>query len=217
MVKLNYVNELIEQTASFWSVRSGNSRMGVIAVGKNKICIFSPLAAVPAEAFGDYAVSHLLASNHYHNKALSSYVQHFPDAQICSSKDASPRLAEITGLTFKTLAAVSKKLPAGVEFIAPEGLKTGEVWIKFQIGRKCGWFVTDAFSGKKMSAKIHECDTPELLKTFPNYGIADKDVYKKWVLARIKTDKPTTIIPCHGGIIRNAKLPELLNKLMKNL
>jgi len=217
MAGARYIKEPLDSTSSLWTVRSGNSRMGVVDTGNGKVCLISPLAAVPADAFSEYKITHLLAPNHYHNKALSGYSESFPAAQLCCSEAAKPRLEEVTELSFKSLTAISKNLPDGFDFLTPDGLKTGEIWIKFPMTRGCGWLVVDAFSGKKMSSKNHECNTPELLGTFPSYGIADKAVYKKWVLAQIKKDKPTTIIPCHGSIIRNTKLPQLLNSLIKSL
>ena len=191
--------------------------MGAIQLTDGKLCLVSPLTNVPYVAFSDHTVSHLLAPNHYHNKALLSYVERYPHTQICSSTAAKPRLEKNTGLTFKALTIIEKKLPKGFTFLEPKGLKTGEVWIKYPVEDACGWLVVDAFSGRQMSLEKHECKEPEMLKTFPSYGIADRDVYKKWVLNQIRNDKPTVIVPCHGSIVRNPNLPDILGNLVENI
>jgi len=89
---------------------------------------------------------------------------------------------------------------------------------------QAGWYVIDAFIGRKMSATSleckkpeMECKKPEMLKTFPSYGIADAEIYKKWVLKQIKKDKPVLVVPCHGSRIANPKLPTLLESLVKTV
>jgi len=96
-------------------------------------------------------------------------------------------------------------------------LKAGEVWVNISVNKQSGWFVADAFSGNKMTKSTDTCGDPEMMKTFPKYSIADSGVYKNWLLAQIKTDKPKIIIPCHGSIVRNTKLPALLEKLVMTL
>ncbi len=206
--------ESFTSETNFWSIRKGNARMGVIQLNDGKLCLVSPIASIPKETFDEYTVSHLLAPNHYHNKSLSEYVARYPGAQICSSTRSKERLEKITGLAFKPLTAVKKKLPNGFAFIEPKGLKTGEIWIKFPLDRRAGWFVVDAFSGRKMTSTKNECNEPEILKTFPSYGIADRAVYKQWAFTQIKKDKPTLIIPCHGSMIGSTSLPAQLEKLL---
>lgn len=138
-------------------------------------------------------------------------------AQLCSSEAARPRLEKITGLKFKSLKDLAKRLPVGVTLVEPLGLKTGEIWIRFPVGERIGWLVIDAFCGSKMTSAKQECQSPELLKTFPSYGIENRDQYKDWVLEQIEQDQPTLIIPCHGSIVRNSKLAIKLEHLVAGL
>jgi len=205
--------ESLSKACSISMVRKNNARMGVIHLIDGKVCLYSPLATVPQSVFEQYTVSHLLAPNHYHNKAMRSYAEYFPKAKPCASKAAQARLKTQTNLAFRPIKTLADKLPTNLQIIEPMGLKTGEVWIKFLHNKQCGWFVVDAFCGSKMTKSVDTCSHPELLKTFPNYGIADLDMYKSWLLAQIKIDKPKIIIPCHGSIVRNTRLPTLLKKL----
>ena len=101
--------------------------------------------------------------------------------------------------------------------IEPQGLKTGEVWIRFAVGNNIGWFVIDAFCGSKMTTTNQVCSSPELLKTFPSYGIANQKTYEAWLLEQIECDKPVLIIPCHGSIIRDSQLATKLEALITRM
>lgn len=146
---------------------------------------------------------------------MVSFREQFPKASFYASSVAKIRLQEKTGLKFKSLSPVKKLLPANMTIYEPVGLKTGEVWLRFNVGKSVGWAVGDAFCGNKTATK--ETKVPELLGTFSSYGVEKKQMYLDWVLNKIYEDKPTLIIPCHGNIIRNTALPGKLMKLLAKL
>jgi len=207
----------IDQVNHLEVAHKGNAWMVAIKLTDDSTCIVNPVMGMQELVPSGSGVSHLLAPNHYHNKALVAYSEHFPVAQICSTEAANPRLEKITGLTIESLKGLSKRLPTGMTFIEPQGLKTGEVWIRFAVGKNVGWFVIDAFCGSKVTTSNLECNSPELLKTFPSYGVANQDLYKAWVFEQIEHDRPTLIIPCHGSIIRDSKLAIKLEKLVARI
>jgi len=112
----------------------GNLRCTAIRLASGGLCLYSPvqglgpIARDSLDSIGE--VTHLLAPNHYHNKALVAYSEHFPVAQICSTEAANPRLEKITGLTIESLKGLSKRLPTGMTFIKPQGHKA---WVFEQI------------------------------------------------------------------------------------
>ena len=111
-----------------------------------------------------------------------------------------------------------KKLVAkSTLFLEPAGLKTGEVWLRFKTTKLTAWLVVDAFCGPKLQKSATEAKLPELLKTFPNYGVADKSKYASWSEKQVNRDSPTLLIPCHGNIIRSKTLPSALTALLKKI
>lgn len=209
--------ELLDNVESIKLMHKGNAWMSALELNNGKTCLINPILGLQEFASNTASVSHILAVNHYHNKALTTFNQHYPNALLCSTDAARPRLEKITGLHTKTLADLSEKLPDRFNLIEPQGLKTGEVWLRFPVGKQIGWLVVDAFCGSKMTSSSQRCDTPELLKTFPSYGIANRDIYKEWVSEQIQQDKPALIIPCHGSIIRDTRLSEKLSQLISTI
>jgi hypothetical protein len=200
--------------------RRDNGRMTAIQLKDGSLCLYSPVKGLEGIEIPDGKVTHILAPNHYHNKGLVSFSAVYPRASICASKAASPRIKKLTGLTVKPLTSLTRKLPTGFDLMEPVGLKTGEVWVRFPVGRGVGWMVADSFSAKKMSATSNASTTsatPTLLGTFPSYAIADSATYVDWVAQMIERDKPQIVIPCHGQIIKGAGLPAKLSKLLGKL
>lgn len=68
----------------------------------------------------------------------------------------------------------------GISLVAPEGLKTGEVWPTIETGGQMAWVVTDAFSGPKGLVGTY-ASQPEMLGPFPKFGVADSEVYIDWL------------------------------------
>jgi len=210
----------LAEVAGVWVATKVNLRCTAIALQDGGICLFSPVAGLNAEAKASVAaigrVTHLFAPNHYHNAGLAEYSSAFPKAKLCASRAAAPRLQALTKLEFHDLADLADALPAHFSLLEPQGLKTGEVWIRAR-GRSglVGWFVVDALAGPKMSAGKSRFDRVELLKTFPRFGVRDKTVYREWFAQALANDQPRLVIPCHGGIAAADDLPQQLARLHK--
>jgi hypothetical protein len=181
------------------------------------LCLFSPVAGLSIEAKRSLdaigQVTHLFAPNHYHNLGLAEYASSFPQASLCAPTQAIPRLEKVTGLAFHDLAALSAKLPAHITLAAPEGLKTGETWLRSKTDDLSAWFVVDALAGPKMADGRHRFDRPEMLKTFPHFGTRDAKSYTAWFERQLRADQPRLVVPCHGGIIAAHDLPRKLRQL----
>jgi hypothetical protein len=207
----------LDEITGVYVANKGGLRCSAFKLTDGSLCLFSPVLGLGDEALQSIksigTVSHLIAPNHYHNAGLAEYAKAFPAAKLNASPEAASRLAKVTGLNFEDLHNLKKVLPKSFSILEPKGLKTGEVWIS-SIGKLLkAWFVVDAIAGPKMSGKIERFDHPELLKTFPTYGVRDFAVYSGWFLEQLKADQPRLVVPCHGGLIAADNLPVTLREL----
>ncbi len=202
------------------SARKGELRCVAIQLKSGGLCLYSPVAGIGGVAtqslteIGD--VTHLLAPNHYHNKGLAEYVKAFPDAKLCCTEGAKPRLIKQTGLAFEVLSPTTLPLPDEVRLIATKGLKTGEFWVEVVAPDACLWIVTDAFSGPKGEQDFAGTQ-PDLLGTFPKFGIGDRQVYATWLRGAIQAARPTALLPCHGAAVAGETLADDLLRLSHDL
>ena len=200
-----------------YTAQKGDLRCSAVRLRSGGLCLYSPVVGLGAaaldslNALGD--VTHLLAPNHYHNKGIAEYAEAFPSAVKCCTADALPRLVKQTGLSFVPLQEAGLDLPTGTRLIEPKGLKTGEIWIDVAVKDVRVWIVTDAFRGPKAPPKTIS-DRPELLGTFPTYGIANKQVYFDWLEQTARETAPNMLLPCHGSIVSNKELFTNLTSLV---
>jgi hypothetical protein len=202
-------------------VQRGSLRCISIKLRGGDICLYSPvrgLATAAASLVPPGRIRFLLAPNHYHNAGLTEHLRLYPRALLCASDAAALRLRFVTGLRPQGLDACAKALGPETSILQPAGLKTGEVWLKVRDNGNAhvAWVVTDAFCGPRKSSDS-VADTPEILGTFPSFGIDDRTKYVTWVRQQLARDQPTTLIPCHGALIRDANLPEKLERLLLTL
>ena len=192
-----------------WSAQKGALRCTALALRDGTLCLYSPVQGLGAAAQASLAamgdVAYLLAPNHYHHKGLAEYAEAFPDARIVASDPARPRLAHQTGLALGGLQDLAAQLPEGCAMAQPDGLKTGEVWLVVGSPQERLWILCDCLKGPK-GEPGHIGQRPEMLGTFPTYGIKDKQVYAAWITARAEADRPRMIVPCHGSMVRSAEL-----------
>ncbi|MDF3819678.1 hypothetical protein P3G55_07195 [Leptospira sp. 96542] len=192
-------------------------RCTAIRLSTGGVCLFSPVEGLGDEALASLTdlgkVEILIAPNHYHNKGLKEYAKAFPKALICASESAGIRLKNVTGLQFKDIDKLRSRLLSNMKLLQPAGLKTGEVWISIRGIKSHSWLVVDSFCGSIENSKT-KIAKPDILKTFPKFGVADRVVYLEWLKRQIEKDSPTTIIPCHGGVINSQKLTSTIWRLV---
>ena len=203
-----------------YTSQKGTLRCTAIRLRTGGLCLYSPVSGLGSQAIDSLSalgrVTHLLAPNHYHHKGLSEYVENFPNATLCSTEAARPRLQKQTGLHPIPLHEADLHLPKGTILVEPPGLKTGEIWLDISAGMTRLWIVTDAFCGPQ-TKRGEFSDKPELLGTFPTFGIADRQTYFDWLSTISKSASPTTLLPCHGTIIKGDRLAEDIVKLVAEL
>ena len=204
-----------------YAAHKGNLRCSAIRLKDGRLCLFSPVQGIGRKALDSLAkigeIAFLLAPNHYHHKGLKAYAEAFPGALLCAPDEAAPRLQKVTGLQFGGLGPLQAVLSANTDIIVPEGLKTGEMWLRVGDGTQTAWLLVDAFCGPKMGNGAADVETPETLKTFPTYGTGDKTVYKAWVKKQIRNDNPEVLVPCHGAVVRANDLPAKLETLVDEI
>lgn len=192
-----------------WSAQKGTLRCTALRLSDGTLCLYSPVLGLGKEAKTSLTalgeITYLLAPNHYHHKGLNEYAEAFPKARIVCSDGARPRLKKQTGLTFVGLEGLESLLPDGCDFVEPDGLKTGEIWLVVKTQQERLWIVCDSFKGP-VGKVGYVGQTIEMLGTFPTYGIKDQAVYAAWLQVRSAADKPTMIIPCHGSMVRSEHL-----------
>ena len=162
-------------------------------------------------------IKHVLAPNHFHHKGLDDFIQVFPKAKLYAPEAAIDRLRGQNDLSYNALSKLVKLLPKDAAVIETEGLKTGEVWVRFKKARTTAWLVIDAFCGPKAAAGGKPASKPELLNPFPTYGVGDKDKYSAWAKQQIKQDKPRLLLPCHGSLVKSSTLPKDLTNLVDSI
>ena len=210
--------EPVDGLDGVYTAEKGALRCTAIVLRDGDVCLFSPVQGLGDAALDSLStigrVTYLLAPNHYHNKGLAEHADAFPDAILCAPVAAAPRLRKVTGLEPNGLDGLKKRLRRNMKLIDTDGLKTGEIWLRATGRGRTAWFVVDAFSGPKAGRSGGAANRPEMLKTFPNFGVADRNVYAAWVTAQIEQDRPDTMVPCHGAIVRAPDLPEKLAALV---
>ncbi|MEP3246812.1 MAG: hypothetical protein ABJN40_00285 [Sneathiella sp.] len=209
----------VEEHSGLWSAQSATLRCTAIRLTSGGICLYSPVSGLSPDTLKNIQnlgeVKILLAPNHYHNKGLKEYLSAFPNAHLCCSSAAKPRLQKITGLEFEDLENLIADLPEGADILEPDGLKTGEIWISARANRQVAWIMADTFSGPK-GKPGHVADKVQLLGTFPKFGIADKQFYSTWLKHRVNKESPSLVIPCHGSMIQSPSLAEDLKDALEN-
>ena len=213
--------ESLPGLSNIWCARRGTLRCTAVKLKGGGLMLFSPVLGLTASGREQLSslgkVQFLLAPNHYHNKAMAEYAHAFPEASIVAPPDAQERLTRVTGLEFDDLTGLRRVLPQHVKLLVPQGLKTGECWLRVKTQTGIAWVVVDAFYARANNQKALEVAVPEMLGTFPKMGIADKQTYGAWVQAQIERDQPTIVVPCHGSLIRSALLPKRLAALVAKL
>jgi len=209
----------IDGLNNVYCVHKGNLTSVTITLKDKSLCVVSPIAGLPKSAYEPLEaigkVQHVLAPNHYHNKGIAGFTKAFPNVNTYASDAAADRLYKQTKTHFESLQKLAKLFAKGTSLLEPEGLKTGEIWLRFKTSALTAWLVVDAFSGPKLNKSATEGTKPELLKTFPNYGIADRKVYCAWAEKQANKDTPTLLLPCHGSIVRSPTMTKSILTLLK--
>ena len=202
-----------------YAARAGKLSAFALRLRDGSLYLYSPVAGLEAVLRGQLddlgPVTALLAPNHYHNKGLAAHVAAFPDARLYCSAKAHPRLTKITGLAFSPLDDLRSALDERHSLHAPDGLKTGEVWVQVDAGSERALIVTDAFNAP-LGRPGSFGDEAGILGTFPRYGVQDAAAYKAWAVPFITAAAPSILMPCHGSPVKAPDLAAQLTRLLQD-
>lgn len=189
------------------------------------------VSALPSDHEDDYAAleeigspTMLLAPNHYHNLGLKPFCKRYPAAMAVSSDEARPRLVKQTSLPVGSLEALTERLPPGVSILQPEGLKQGEVWLRFETPQGIVWAVCDAFFNvmpvptSVFGGFLWLTQGAPGLRiggTFLAVGIRDKQRYSGWLHAQLLADRPIGLLPAHGNPVFAQDLSDQLAEIVR--
>ncbi|MEP5729918.1 MAG: hypothetical protein ABJL67_11185 [Sulfitobacter sp.] len=197
--------------------RAGKLNCIAFRLRDGSLCLYGPVAGLEKSERDNLAklggVSMILAPNHYHNKGLTGHAKAFPNATLVCSKDAMPRLKKITGLTFNSIDTLKSQMADNQRILHPEGLKTGEVWVEIRTQSEIAWVVTDAFTAKLHAPGVY-AEAPNMLGTFPRYGVKDASIFKGWTTTKLSTDGPSILLSCHGSPVHGPDLDAQLIDLL---
>ncbi len=218
MILSESIYQPIDGVAEILVARNPKNSSTAFSLRDGSICIYSPLPKLKKTELeslvANLDVSFFIAPNHYHHKGLHDHVELFKDATVVCSANAKPRLEKQTALKFQPLDQLASAIPSSIEIIEPQGLKTGEVWLRISLNDEVILVVTDAFCAPD-APQGEFANRPDILKPFPKFGIGDANLFKTSALEIIDERPPTILIPCHGAPVKNKSLADDLKALLE--
>lgn len=162
----------------------------------------------------------LFAPNHFHNVSIDRYAKRFPGAVAIASHGAIPRLRGKVKTPVEPLESVA--LPAGAQFLVPEGTKSGEAWLSIDGATGPTWIVCDAFFNETRPVKglfgfvLRQLKiAPGLCvgRTYTFLALRDSKKYLADVLAMTEKEKPARVLFSHGDPLEE-DVPEALTAIL---
>jgi hypothetical protein len=192
-----------------------------------RLAIHSPIRGLGRQAHGELAgigvPAFLIAPNHFHNLGLREYAAEYPGVIIVASATAVRRVKRLCRREVQDESALRGELPAGVSVLVPPGTRAGELWLSIDTPAGRAWTVGDAFFNIARTPPTPIGLLLRLLGISPGLRIGtsfrwlvrDRAGYRRWVLAALTAQQPTTLIPCHGDILTDASLADRLIALVE--
>ncbi len=170
------------------------------------------------------APSILCAPNHFHHLALARYRTRWPDAIAVASVGALPRLAAKGHAGLRPVEDVATALPAGARWHAPEGTRTGEVWLSVPHAQGTTLLVCDAFFNVLrrttgftgfMLRRLRVVPGLRISTTYQMLGVSDVARCRASSLAIVRSIAPTEVAFCHGEVLRGADCGDRLTEAIE--
>ncbi|MFO0722412.1 MAG: hypothetical protein U1E65_01435 [Myxococcota bacterium] len=167
----------------------------------------------------------LVAPNHFHHLGIPELLYLRPEAKVVAAAGAVPRLSRILGPSVEPAwGLLGPRLPAGVRWVEPPGLKNGEGWVVVEGSGGTGWIVSDAFFSLERAPTgiqgmlVRALGVAPGLRigaTFLWLGIADRPSYRAWLLERLDAEKPTILVTSHGQILQDPELWQRMAEVVR--
>jgi hypothetical protein len=167
--------------------------------------------------------SALVAPNHFHNLGLAEQVKITPAVRLCASTTAAPRLQKRIKKPFADVRTLQDELPNGFAFLIPPGTRAGEAWLSAPGTRGRAWIVGDAFFNISRTPRSLMGLLLKMLGICPGLRVGtsfrwlvrDRAGYRTWLLDKIASERPTTLVPCHGDVLFDDCLADRLDELVR--
>jgi hypothetical protein len=174
------------------------------------------LAAIGTPAF-------LIAPNHFHNLGVREYAAAYPGVRVIASPTAASRVARRCGHEVHDPVVLGAALPASVSLLMPPGTRAGELWLSLESAAGRAWTAGDAFFNiartprTPMGLLLWLLGISAGLRIGASFRwlVRDRPGYRRWLLDAIATQRPTTLIPCHGDVVADPELPDRLRRLVE--
>ena len=206
----------------------------LIRTSPTDIVVISPgkalLGAIPKEWMNEAPWLHIVMPNSFHYMGVKAWKETFPKHRLYASKGAIKRLvskavarqaAEITALEEE-----QPPLPFNYSLLFPPGHRGHDVWLKkYEKQSKTSlWITCDSFLNyermsnqpvaKTMQKALGAAPGLKMSQVIKWFILDNKSAFKKWALAQIDNDRPTTLIPSHGEVLESKELGEQLKSLI---
>jgi hypothetical protein len=199
------------------------------AAKDGQLILYSPGASLVSrlpEGIPDAQLPPLaLLPNAFHYLGLKAWKEKYPGMTAVASSRAMSRLRKkgVSGL--QDLDLLKNKLPDNVSILEPPGIRFGEMWLRVSGSGGVAWIVCDAFFNyARFSKKPIARTIQKLFKAAPGlkisflvkrFMIVDRKKYKDWLFERLEADRPNTLVPAHGEILRAPDLPQRIRDLVQ--
>jgi hypothetical protein len=210
-----------------YEISGWSSRTTVVRLATGGLLAINPGLPLAATAKADLQaignVEYLMAPNHYHHLGLAAWRQVFGPIPVVACAAAQPRLRARGHAPLCEPGAIEPLLPDNAKVLLPPGTRTGEAWLRLDIGGQAGWIVGDAFFHVPRTPRnaaglfLRLSGTTAGLRigaTFKWGHLRDRRVYREWVGRLLDGDPPTTLIPAHGDVLTDADLARRVRRLL---
>ena len=206
-----------------------------IKVNKNEYVLISPGASLleswPDELKGQNCKLHIIMPNAWHFMGVKAWQESVSNTVLYASRHAKQKLIEKGAFTesdnIQPLEDVQPPMPQGYGILFPPGHRAGDVWLRKQESTTHStWITCDSFLNyERLSNQPVARTLQKLLGAAPGLKMSqvvkwlilnDKKAFKAWVLAQLKQDQPTTLIPSHGEVTQDKHLKDKIKSMVSS-
>ena len=204
-----------------------------IKLNENEFVIYSPganlLESWP-EKDNPKLKLHIILPNAYHHLGIQAWIAHFQDVALYASQKAKSQLIKKQAFSQVTdineISEYASKFEDSFKLSLPAGHRAGDIWISHQNTQsETLWITCDSFLNyERLSNQTVARFMQKLLGAAPGLKISqvvkwfildDRKHFKQWASKQVQKEQPVALIPSHGEILVDDKLPDRLLDLLQ--